>query len=163
MRGLSVPTGALLPAASVNGIPRSRQAPAVRPAEAKKLLAEAGYPNGFEVTLDCPNNRYVNDEKICLALAGDVGADRRHDVKRQRDAARATTSRSSRSIDTSMYMLGWGGAATDAIFMLQPVLSTLQRQGRRRLQLRQLQERRSSTTLIGEDQGRHESRRARST
>ena len=32
-------------------------------ARAKKLLAEAGYPQGFEVTLDCPNNRYINDEK----------------------------------------------------------------------------------------------------
>jgi peptide/nickel transport system substrate-binding protein len=32
-------------------------------------MAEAGYPDGFEVTLDCPNNRYVNDEEICIALA----------------------------------------------------------------------------------------------
>src|SRR5258708_21295662 len=38
------------------------------PAAAKKLLAEAGYPDGFEFTLDCPNNRYANDEKICQAL-----------------------------------------------------------------------------------------------
>jgi len=37
---------------------------------AKKLLAEAGYPQGFEVTLDCPNNRYIADEKICVATAG---------------------------------------------------------------------------------------------
>jgi NAD(P)-dependent dehydrogenase (short-subunit alcohol dehydrogenase family) len=27
-------------------------------------LAEAGYPEGFSVRLDCPNNRYVNDEPI---------------------------------------------------------------------------------------------------
>ena len=33
-----------------------------------KLLAEAGYPDGFDITLDCPNNRYVNDEEICQAL-----------------------------------------------------------------------------------------------
>ena len=37
---------------------------------AKKLMAEAGYADGFEVTLDCPNNRYINDEEICIALAG---------------------------------------------------------------------------------------------
>ncbi len=37
---------------------------------AKKLLAEAGYPNGFSFQLDCPNNRYVNDEEICQALVG---------------------------------------------------------------------------------------------
>jgi peptide/nickel transport system substrate-binding protein len=39
------------------------------PARARALLAEAGYPNGFEVTLDCPNNRYINDEQICQAIA----------------------------------------------------------------------------------------------
>ena len=37
------------------------------PDGAKRLLAEAGYPNGFRVTLSCPNNRYVNDEAICQA------------------------------------------------------------------------------------------------
>ncbi|MBN9559348.1 MAG: hypothetical protein J0H14_01300, partial [Alphaproteobacteria bacterium] len=31
-------------------------------------LAEAGYPNGFEVGMDCPNDRYVNDGQICQAV-----------------------------------------------------------------------------------------------
>jgi peptide/nickel transport system substrate-binding protein len=35
---------------------------------ARALLAEAGYPNGFPLTLNCPNNRYVNDEAICTAI-----------------------------------------------------------------------------------------------
>jgi peptide/nickel transport system substrate-binding protein len=38
------------------------------PAAAKKLLTEAGYANGFEVEMDCPNDRYVNDEAICQAV-----------------------------------------------------------------------------------------------
>ena len=38
-------------------------------AAAKKLLTEAGYPSGFEVGMDCPNDRYVNDEAICQAVA----------------------------------------------------------------------------------------------
>ena len=38
------------------------------PAAAKKLLDEAGYANGFEVEMDCPNDRYVNDEAICQAV-----------------------------------------------------------------------------------------------
>src|SRR5439155_2376613 len=38
-------------------------------AAAKKLLADAGYAGGFEVTMDCPNDRYVNDEGICQAVA----------------------------------------------------------------------------------------------
>ena len=39
------------------------------PKAAKELLAEAGYPDGFEVGMDCPNDRYVNDEAICQAVA----------------------------------------------------------------------------------------------
>ena len=34
---------------------------------AMRLLAEAGYPDGFAITLDCPNNRYINDNAICRA------------------------------------------------------------------------------------------------
>ena len=37
--------------------------------KAKQLMAEAGYPNGFRLTLDCSNDRYVNDEAICTAIA----------------------------------------------------------------------------------------------
>jgi peptide/nickel transport system substrate-binding protein len=37
------------------------------PDASRRLLTEAGYPNGFPVTLSCPNNRYVNDEAICQA------------------------------------------------------------------------------------------------
>lgn len=40
------------------------------PKAAKGLLAEAGYPEGFSLGFDCPNNRYVNDEKICTAIVG---------------------------------------------------------------------------------------------
>ncbi len=37
-------------------------------AAAKQLMAEAGYPDGFELVMDCPNDRYVNDEEICQAV-----------------------------------------------------------------------------------------------
>ena len=46
--------------------------PAVDLAKAKALLAEAGYPDGFGITLDCPNDRYVMDEQICTAIAAMV-------------------------------------------------------------------------------------------
>ena len=39
------------------------------PGSARRLLTEAGYENGFELTMDCPNDRYVNDEEICKAVA----------------------------------------------------------------------------------------------
>ena len=60
------------------------------------------------MTLDCPNNRYVNDEKICQALAAmwaQIG------VKTKVNAMpRATYFPKLEKTDTSMYMLGWGGA-----------------------------------------------------
>ena len=43
------------------------------PEASKKLLAEAGYPGGFEFAMDCSNDRYVNDEKICQAIVGMLG------------------------------------------------------------------------------------------
>lgn len=39
------------------------------PEKAKKLLAEAGFPNGFKTKRNCPNDRYINDEQICVAVA----------------------------------------------------------------------------------------------
>jgi len=43
--------------------------PAYDLAKAKALLAEAGYPKGFQLTIHCPNNRYINDAKLCEAVA----------------------------------------------------------------------------------------------
>ncbi len=43
--------------------------PRYDPAEAKRLLAEAGFPNGFRLTVDCQNDRFVNDAAICQAMA----------------------------------------------------------------------------------------------
>jgi len=126
MRGLSQPSGAMLPSPLTTTPAVEKRLPYDKVA-AKKLLAEAGYPNGFEVTLDCPNNRYVNDEKICQALAAmwaQIG------VKVAVNAMpRATYFPKLEKTDTSMYMLGWGGATTDGIFVLQPVLATYNGKG----------------------------------
>jgi len=126
MRGLSQPSGAMLPSPLTTTPEIEKRLPYDRDL-ARRLLAEAGYPNGFEVTLDCPNNRYVNDEKICQALAAmwaQIG------VKVAVNAMpRATFFPKIEKLDTSMYMLGWGGANTDAIFILQPVLSTYSGKG----------------------------------
>ena len=74
MRGVSWPTGMVL-SPQLNGAPKNlngRQLP-YDPEAARKLLAEAGYPNGFTVGLQCTNNRYVYDEQICLALVSMLG------------------------------------------------------------------------------------------
>ena len=87
---------------------------------ARRLMAEAGYADGFDVTLDCPNNRYINDEEICIALAG-MWAQLKVKV-RVNGMPRATYFPKLEKHDTSMYMLGWGGAVTDAETTLTPVL-----------------------------------------
>ena len=69
MHGNARPTW-LMWGPGVNGFnPAMNQRPKTDTAKAKQLLAEAGYPNGFQVTLDCPNDRYVNDEAICTAIS----------------------------------------------------------------------------------------------
>jgi len=121
MRGLSAPSGAMLPSPLTTTAEIEKRLPFDRE-RAKKLLAEAGYPNGFEVTLDCPNNRYINDEKICQALAAmwsQVGVN-----TKVNSMPRAVYFPKLEKNDTSMYMLGWGGGTTDAVFILQPVLAT---------------------------------------
>ena len=79
------------------------------------------------MTLDCPNNRYVNDEKICQALAAmwsQIGV-----TTKVNAMPRATYFPKLEKLDTSVYMLGWGGGTTDAIFILQPVLATYNGKG----------------------------------
>ena len=73
MRGYGRPT-VLLYGEGINGYDKSIDTPHRHNVEeGKKLLAEAGYPNGFEVSLNGPNDRYINDEHICVALAGMLG------------------------------------------------------------------------------------------
>jgi peptide/nickel transport system substrate-binding protein len=87
---------------------------------ARRLMAEAGYADGFDVTLDCPNNRYVNDEEICIALAG-MWAQIKVRIK-VNAMPRTTYFPKLEKYDTSLYMLGWGGAVTDAETTLTPVM-----------------------------------------
>ncbi|HRE12719.1 MAG TPA: ABC transporter substrate-binding protein [Usitatibacteraceae bacterium] len=122
MRGLSVPTGIMF-APQVQGYPKDLDKPVkVDREKAKKLLAEAGYPQGFEVTLDCPNNRYVADEKICVAAAAmlaQVG------IKVKVNAQpRTLWSPKIQKMDTSFYMLGWGVPTFDSQYALQSLLRT---------------------------------------
>lgn len=121
MNGQSFPTGGLTPspAASYGDAEVERRLPFDLD-KAKALMAEAGYAGGFEVTLDCPNNRYINDEEICITLASmwaKIGVKIRVNAQ-----PRATYFPKLDKLDTSMYMLGWGGAVTDAETTMTPIM-----------------------------------------
>ncbi len=123
MRGLAAPTGATMvsPKGTFNDPALEKRLPFDLDA-AKKLLAAAGYPDGFEVTLDCPNDRYVNDEEICKTLASMWA---RLGVKvRVNTMPRSVYFAKLGKLDTSMYMLGWGGSVTDAETTLTPIYRT---------------------------------------
>jgi peptide/nickel transport system substrate-binding protein len=121
MNGQSFPTGGITPSALASyGDAQIESRLPFDLAKAKALMTEAGYADGFEVTLDCPNNRYINDEEICITLASMWA---KLGVKIKVVAMpRATYFPKLEKHDTSMYMLGWGGAVTDAETTMTPVL-----------------------------------------
>ncbi len=89
---------------------------------AKKLLAEAGYPNGFEVGMNCPNDRYVNDGEICQAVAANLA---RIGVKVNLQAeSKATYFPKILRRDTSFYLLGWTPGTYDAHNAMSNLMAT---------------------------------------
>jgi peptide/nickel transport system substrate-binding protein len=123
LRGLGIPT-AVMYAPQVDGYPKDIDKPKAPDRErAKKLMAEAGYPQGFEITLDCPNNRYIADEKICIAAAGMWA---QINVKVKVNAMpRAQYFPKIQNYDTSFYMLGWGVPTFDSQYALQSLIRTV--------------------------------------
>lgn len=85
------------------------------PDGAKALLAEAGYGDGFEVGMDCPNDRYVNDEAICQAVVSmlaKVGV--KVNLNAQPKAQYFAKVLASGGFDTSFYLLGWTPGSFDS-------------------------------------------------
>ena len=81
------------------------------PDMAKKLLADAGYPNGFDITIAGPNDRYINDEKICEAVAkylAKVGLNVKLDVKPKSIFFDELTDKKHR-----FYLIGWMDGSFD--------------------------------------------------
>jgi peptide/nickel transport system substrate-binding protein len=122
MRGLSIPAGIMV-APGVHGYSKALDiVPKYDPAGAKKLLAEAGYPNGIDFTLDCPNNRYVNDERVCQAV---VAMWAKAGINAKLNAIPFSTFIPKiQNFDSSMYMLGWGVVTLDALYTLQSLVRT---------------------------------------
>ncbi len=117
MRGLSDPTGALV-SQQVNGWAESiHKRPPFDAEASRKLLAEAGYKDGFEVDFACPNNRYINDEEICQAVTvmwAKIGV-----KAKLRTQPLVSYFPMIQRYEASIYMLGWGVPTFDALYSLQ--------------------------------------------
>jgi peptide/nickel transport system substrate-binding protein len=128
MRGLATPTAIATPNPKGEGIRAEyeKRLP-YDPAASRKLLADAGYPNGFGFTLHCPNDRYVNDEKICVAVAAmwaRVGLDVKVDAMPKAIYFQRTPKK-----EFSACMQGWGDNNRDAMFTLKPLYHSLNEKG----------------------------------
>ena len=122
MRGLSAPTGTMI-APQVHGWTEELHKRVPYDLDrARALLKEAGYADSLQFTLDCPNNRYINDEAICQAV---VGMWAKIGVKASLNAMpRATYFPKVQSGDTSAYLFGWGVPTYDAMYTLQSLIRT---------------------------------------
>ena len=122
MRGASAPA-ALMAGPGIKGFPAdlNKRLP-YDPEASKKLLTEAGYPSGFEVSMNCPNDRYVNDGEICQAIAANLA---RVGVKIVLQAeTKVTYFPKILSRNTSFYLLGWTAGTYDSHNILNSLLAT---------------------------------------
>ena len=114
MRGLSEPSAMMIaPGVHGGGNPKFKRL-AYDPAASKKLLAEAGYPDGFEIGMDCPTDRYVNDEAICVAAVSMLA---KVNIKVNLNAqpkAKYFAKILAPKLDTSFYLLGWTPGSFDS-------------------------------------------------
>ena len=115
MRGLSEPAG-IITFPGVNGYTKDLDKRLPYDVDAaKKLLADAGYPKGFDVELRCPNDRYVNDEAICTAVVGMFGK-----IGVNVNLFAQTKSKHFKELKEDkgdFYMLGWGVPTLDSHYV----------------------------------------------
>jgi peptide/nickel transport system substrate-binding protein len=122
MRDQSAPTNVIAPP-FVNGWTEAMDTLPEADAEAAKaLMEEAGYGDGFTIQLDCPNDRYVNDEAICQAVAGMLG----------QIGITVNLNSQSKSLhfpliqngETDFYLLGWGVPTYDSEYIFNFLVHT---------------------------------------
>ena len=120
MRGLSIPTGSMIGPGVQGYSKEAEKRYSFDKDMAKKLLTDAGYPNGFAITLDCGNVQPAAD--ICQAIPpmlSQVGIRVTPNIVPQ-----ATYFPKIQKFDTSMYILSWGTATFDSLYTLQLLLHT---------------------------------------
>jgi peptide/nickel transport system substrate-binding protein len=121
MNGFAFPASQFYPK-EVFGYDDSITRPAFNPEKAKALLAEAGYPDGFELTIDSPNDRYVNDDKIAQSVAASlsrIGIQMKVNALPKKTFFPMTDRR-----ETSFFLIGWSCADGDGSAFLDGIAHT---------------------------------------
>lgn len=121
MEGVAIPAGQLLPKGFF-GVSPNIQVPTYNPQGAKKLLAEAGYPDGFKLTIHGPNDRYINDAQIVQAVAqmlSRIGIEAAVDTM-----PRSTFFSRASKLEFSLLLVGWGSGTGEASSPLKSLLAT---------------------------------------
>jgi peptide/nickel transport system substrate-binding protein len=124
MRGQARATGLMI-GPGVNGHTEAGdRVPEFNPELSRRLLAEAGYPQGFGVTMDCPNDRYVNDEAICTATVAMLARVGIRVTLNAQARARYFAEILAPRFQTSFFMLGWTPNTYDAHNTLFNLMAT---------------------------------------
>ena len=121
MEGAARATGQLMPEGTFGYAPALKPEP-YDPEGARKLLAEAGYPDGFGLTIHSPNNRYVNDEQVAQAIAQmltRVGIATKVDTMPS-----AVYFTRANKLEFSLMLVGWGSDTAEASSPLKALLAT---------------------------------------
>jgi peptide/nickel transport system substrate-binding protein len=127
MEGLAIPAGQFLPEGFF-GVSPNLKPEKHDPDGAKKLLKEAGYPNGFSLTIHGPNDRYVNDAKICEVIAqmftrGGIPTK----VVTMPSSVffnRASSGGPDKQPEFSIFLVGWGSGTGEASSPLKSLVMT---------------------------------------
>ncbi|RDE09959.1 ABC transporter substrate-binding protein [Pelagibacterium lacus] len=122
MRGQSIPTCVNMPPFVSGWTEELDACPPVDVERARELMAEAGYADGFSVTLDTPNDRYVNDEAISQAVVGMLGQIGIDVTLASRPVAQHSPLILNN--ETDFYLLGWGVPTFDSAYIFNDLVHT---------------------------------------
>lgn len=126
MEGQSIPAGQLLPEGFF-GVSRNLKAEPYDPEGARKLLAEAGYPDGFRMVLHGPNDRYTNDAQILEAVAQmftRIGVQSSIDTMTNSVFFSRASTGDNGQPEFSFILVGWGAGSGESSSPLRSLLAT---------------------------------------
>ena len=127
MEGVALKAGQLLPEGFFGRSPKLKPEP-YDPEGAKKLLAEAGWGDGFGLTIHGPNDRYINDAKICEAIAQMLTRNgiptKVETMPKNVYFKRASKGGPDKSPEFSFFLVGWGSGTGEPSSPIKSLLTT---------------------------------------